>query len=101
MFFTTLINNHNARVNNNRKFSVGIITVSDSYDPYEYKTNYESTLKTINTTLFDKIGGHLRVRYNGSNATPIIDWLEDYPNTSTQVINFGSNLLDFTKILLL
>ena len=96
-FFRRLITNHNARVGTNRQFQVGSITQHNSYDPYEYKTDYKSTFETIKSELFDKLGGHLRVRYNGSNPTPIIDYLADYPNTSSQELNFGDNLLDFTK----
>ncbi len=96
-FFRALINNHNSRVGNDRKFQIGYITQHNSFDNYEYKTDYKSTFETIKSELFDKLGGHLRVRYNGDNPTTIIDYLADYPNTSSQNINFGDNLLDFTK----
>lgn len=97
VYFTTLLNNHNTRVPNNRKVQVGTITQHDQYDPYNYKTEYKSTFDTIKSDLFDILGGHLRVRYDGTNPTPIIDFLEDCSNTSSQVINFGENLLDFTR----
>lgn len=96
-FFSTLIANHNARVPNNRKFQVGTITMHDFLDHFEHKTDYTSTYDCISELFVNNIGGHIRVRYSGSNPTPIIDYLEDYPNTSSQEINFGNNLLEFTK----
>lgn len=96
-FLRTLISVHNTRVPSNRRFQVGTITQHDPYDPYNYKTEYKNTFDTIKSTLFDVLGGHLRVRYSENNTTPILDYLEDCPNTSSQEINFGENLLDFTK----
>lgn len=95
--FRQLISNHNNRVNENRRFDVGIITVHDNLDSYNYKTEYKSTWDTIKELLFDQFGGHIRVRYSSDSTRPIIDYLEDYPNTSPQEINFGDNLLDFTR----
>ena len=96
-FFTNLLTAHNTRVPNNRKVRVGTITKHDSNDPFEYKTEYTSTYDVIKNNLLDTLGGHLRVRYDGSDTTPIIDYLDSYPNRSSQEINFGENLLDFTK----
>lgn len=96
-FLRTLINNHNAKVANNRKINLGAVTVNDMNDSHVYKTNYRNTLSTIQSELFDRLGGHLRIRYVSGDDIPRLDYLATYPNTSSQVINFGKNLLDFTK----
>lgn len=96
-YLETLINIHNEQVKNqgiDKTFKVGAVTVVDSND-YIYKyTNWESTLEVIKTDLLETYGGYLRIRKE--NGIRYLDYLADYPNTNTQVIEFGSNLLDFT-----
>jgi hypothetical protein len=58
-------------------------------------TNYESTLSCIADNLVNKLGGHIRIRK--VNGIRYLDYLGSSANTNTQVINFGKNLLDFTK----
>lgn len=96
-FFTALINIHNNKVSDNRQFIIGTISVTDAKEGFEYKTEYKSTLESLNDNLFSRLIGHVRVRYAENSDIPIIDYLADYPNVSSQDINFGSNLLDFTK----
>lgn len=96
-YLETLVNIHNQQVKNqgiDKTFKVGAVTVQDKND-YVYKyTNWESTLEVIKTDLLNTYGGYLRIRKE--NGVRYIDYLADYPNTNTQVIKFGSNLLDFT-----
>lgn len=96
-YLETLVNIHNQQVKNqgiDKTFRVGAVTVQDNND-YVYKyTNWESTLEVIKTDLLETYGGYLRIRKE--NGVRYIDYLADYPNTNTQVIEFGSNLLDFT-----
>lgn len=95
-YLETLITNHNLQVSDPRlQFEVGIVTVHDDNDSIYKYTNWESTLQVIKTDLIDKYGGHLRVRIEGDKK--YLDYLKDYPKTNTQVIEFGTNLLDFTK----
>lgn len=96
-YLETLVNIHNQQVKNqgiDKTFKVGAVTVQDNND-YVYKyTNWESTLEVIKTDLLNTYSGYLRIRKE--NGVRYIDYLADYPNTNTQVIEFGSNLLDFT-----
>lgn len=78
-----------------KMFAVGAVTVVDSNNSIYKYTNWESTLEVIKTDLLDTYGGHLRIRKQ--NGIRYLDYLADYPNTNTQVIQFGENLLDFTK----
>lgn len=96
-YLENLVNIHNQQVKNqgiDKTFKVGAVTVQDKND-YIYKyTNWESTLEVIKTDLLKTYGGYLRIRKE--NGVRYLDYLADYPNTNTQVIEFGSNLLDFT-----
>lgn len=94
-FLTTLINIHNSKAPENRRFTVGIVTVTDSNDSLYRYTNYEKTIECINKKLINILGGHLRVRK--VDGVRYLDYLADYPNTNQQTIEFGKNLLNFTR----
>lgn len=92
-YFTNLINNHNNQVSEAQKIKVGEITVTD---PNDYITrssiNYASTWDILNEDLINKLGGYLKVRYESDGT--YIDYLSDFNDTSTQIIEFGENLID-------
>ena len=99
-FLSSLISNHNAQVDDYKKFTPGIVTVKDgdvsnTSNEISRYTNYETTAVCINEKLLKLLGGVLRVRKE--NGIRYLDYLEDYPEVSTQEIVFGSNLLDFSK----
>lgn len=103
-FLNSIIDIHNQQVgaNSGKTFTVGWVDVEDgdalddSDAIYRY-TDYETTLECINTKLVEKLGGHIRVRW--SNGIRYLDYLkDDSPHiiSSSQVIQFGKNLLDYT-----
>lgn len=92
-YLEQLISVHNAKVGANRQFVLGAVTVVDENFP-TYYTNYEKTMELLNA-LVETYGGHLRVRK--VDGVRYLDYLEDYPDTCSQVIQFGSNLLDFVR----
>jgi len=94
-FLEILINIHNSKVADDKQFTIGSVTVTDSDDPLYRYTNYEKTIECINEKLVKKLGGHLRIRK--VNGVRYLDYLADYPNTNSQIIEFGKNLLDFTR----
>lgn len=94
-FLETLVSIHNSKVAVNRQFTVGVVTVTDPNDSLYRYTNYEKTIECINEKLVNRLGGHLRVRK--VDGVRYLDYLEDYPNTNSQIIEFGKNLLDFTR----
>lgn len=92
-YMERLIEVHNSKVPANRQFRLGAVTVVDTNYP-TYYTNYEKTIAILNS-LVEAYGGHLRVRK--VNGVRYLDYLKDYPDTCSQVIQFGSNLIDFTR----
>lgn len=94
-FLETLIEIHNSKTSANRQFTVGSVTVSDPNNSLYRYTNYEKTIECINEKLVKRLGGHLRIRK--VNGVRYLDYLADYPNTNSQIIEFGKNLLDFTR----
>ena len=91
--FKNLFNNHNEQVTDGQKLKIGIITVTDPND-YIVRSSidYKSTWDILNEDLINKLGGFLRVRYESDGV--YVDYLEDFEDTSTQVIEFGENLID-------
>ena len=94
-FLVHLVNEHNKQVEAAKKFTVGQVTVNDPNDSLYRYTNWETTLDDVLDKLVDRLGGHIRVRHVGS--TRYLDYIEDYDNTNTQVIEFGENLLDYAE----
>lgn len=92
-FLYMLIANHNSKVGSDKQFAIGAVTVTE--DNTTRYTNYETTLSCISEKLVKRLGGHIRVRK--VDGVRYLDYLADYPNTNTQIIRFGENLLDFTK----
>lgn len=96
-YLETLIEIHNSQVDESRQFEVGIVTVKDSNDSLFRYTNYNNTMKEIKEDLIDNLGGYVRVRnYNGHRYLDYVT-LDDYGDRNTQVIEFGENLLDFSR----
>lgn len=94
-FLTALITEHNRKVDDSKKFTVGAVTVTDANDSLYRYTNNEKTFKCIQEKLVDRLGGHIRTRH--ADGVRYLDYLAEYPNTNTQEVRFGENLLDFTK----
>lgn len=55
---------------------------------------YSKIQKLISTITVEKDGKEI---WEGRPLTEQLDYLKDYPDTSSQLIQFGSNLLDFTR----
>ena len=91
-----LIDNHNSQVDASKRFTVGTVTVTD---PNDYiirsNTNYESISENLYTRLVDTLGGYIFI--DEKNGERVINWYAESPYRSSQPIEFGENLLEFTK----
>jgi len=86
-----ILNQHNSQVNENQRIVIGNCDIAGSVSIAT--KDYLSAWQTLKTNLLDTLGGYLIVRYN-ENENPILDYLADVPDTSTQRIEFGENLID-------
>lgn len=91
-YFTTLIENHNADVDEAKRFIVGNVTVNDPNDSLYRMSNYEDTFDSIQDKLINRLGGYLYIRHE--NNQRFIDYVTDYPHLTNQEIRFGSNIID-------
>ena len=89
--FAWILAAHNTQVNENQKLTLGNCDISGSVGVTT--KDYLSSWQALKTCLLDSFGGYLIVRYD-ENENPIVDYLSDVPDTSTQRIEFGENLID-------
>jgi hypothetical protein len=92
-FFTTLIDNHNAQVPENRQFSVGQVTM-DEKEVYR-KLDYESTFDCLQDMCINAEGGYLFTRK--VDGVQYIDWLKDVPYVGDQPVQYGLNVMDLSQ----
>ena len=93
---TQLIEEHNAQVDEDKRFNIGTITVTDPND-YIVRSNesYASVSDNLYDRLIETLGGYIFITGDQNNRS--INWYADSPYRSSQSIEFGENLLDFTK----
>lgn len=94
-FLNALIAIHNEKAGEGKQFAVGVVTVTDPNDSLYRYTNFESTMEAIKDKMVNRLGGYLRVRKE--NGIRYLDYLEEPINTCSQTIEFGKNLLEFSK----
>ena len=82
---------HNVQVNANQRLAIGNCDLSGSVSIAT--KDYLSAWQILQTSLLDQLGGYLIVRFD-EYENPILDYLADVPDTSTQRIEFGENLID-------
>lgn len=95
------INEHNAQVDEFKRFKIGTVTVTDPND-YIARSNsaYESALSNMSSRLIgESFGGYFHITHgeDGKEETPTLNYLVDFTKVSPQTIEFGSNLKDYTK----
>lgn len=99
--FKKFINEHNAQVDEFKRFKIGTVTV---VDPNNYinrsNSDYNNTMENLNSRLIeDSLGGYFYITHgeNGTDPVPTINYLADFTHISTQTVEFGSNLKNYTK----
>lgn len=94
--FNQLIEAYNSQVDDNKKFTVGTVTVTD---PNNYinrsNSDYDSVSDNLYDKLLDTLGGYIFI--TGTKDKRVINWFSESPYRSNQSIEFGENLLEFTK----
>lgn len=94
--FRQYVNNHNSQVNKEKRFIPRNCTVTDSND-YIIRSNinYPTTKSEMDDKLINILGGHFETGEDENGR--YIDYLANYDRKSSQIIEFGKNLLDITQ----
>ena len=93
-FVAYVIGLHNAQVDENKRFTVGSVTVSG--DITHDATEYLTTKETLEKVLLEPYNGYFVTRYE--YGVRYIDYLADINLLSPQKIQFGKNLMDLKRI---
>lgn len=94
--FTDVIGQYNAQVEAFKQFVVGTITVTDPNDYIRFESSTAEQIADTADKLQERCGGYILFDTN-TDGQRVIHWLADLPYRSSQVIEFGENLLDFTR----
>lgn len=99
--FRKFVEEHNAQVDEFKRFKVGTVSVVDQNN-YVARSNtaYESALANLNGRLLEsELGGYLYITHgeDGTDQIPTLHYLADFSKIAAQTIEFGANLKDYTK----
>lgn len=94
--FAAVVETYNAQVEPFKQFRVGAVTVTDPNDYIRLESqNATSVLDTVNK-LLSRCGGYI-VFSTAADGARVVNWYESVGTRSNQVIEFGENLLDFSR----
>lgn len=100
-FLRKLVEEHNAQVDEFKRFKVGVVTVGDSETIIARNSDqYATTFESLNTHLLnDTLGGYLHITHgeDGTEDIPTLNLLSAFTKVASQKIEFGSNLKNYTK----
>lgn len=93
-YFNFLISRHNEQVPENKRFVIGLCTVTDANNYISRSdSEYSTTLDLINEGLLNTVGGYLWLDSDDSGNRRI-NYLSNFSTVGTQPIEFGLNLID-------
>ncbi len=96
-YLNMLIDTHNAHADAEKRFSLGVVTVTDPNDTITRSNiEYVTVWDELTDKLIKNLGGYIQARHEGE--TVYIDYLSDFTLLSPQEITFGKNLLDLKRI---
>lgn len=91
--FEQFISVHNKSVEDQKKFKVGNVTVTDNNNYVSYSSSdFTMTMDAIKNKLINTHGGYLQVRYESDGK--YLDYLSDFKTKSMQTVEFGKNITD-------
>ena len=94
--FTDLITQHNAQVDASKQFVVGTITATDPNNYVRLESSTAEQTADVIDKLIDRVGGYIVFTTNSSGKR-VINWYDELNYRSNQTIEFGTNLLDFSR----
>lgn len=94
--FADLITLYNAQVDEFKRFEVGTVTVTDPNNYIRLESESAELFSDVIDKLVERCGGYIVFTTN-TEGRRVINWYESLTYRSSQVIEFGDNLLDFAR----
>lgn len=92
--FTQILTDYNSQVEENRKFIIGNISITNSTEKIDYwNLEFMKSIEALDD-LIERCGGHFIFRHEDEGI--YIDWTDNYDSIN-QDVSFGINLLDLTQ----
>lgn len=96
VIFADVIGKYNARVETFKQFQVGAVTAEDPNDYLRLESESAEYVSEVIDKLIERVGGYIVFTTN-SNGQRVINWYGELTEESDQAIEFGENLLDFSR----
>lgn len=94
--FAEVIALYNAQVEGEKQFIVGTVDVTDPNNYIRFESEEAESFADTVDKLVERVGGYIVFTTN-ADGDRVINWYEELTYRSYQVIEFGSNLLDFKR----
>ena len=94
--FADVIGLYNAQVEEAKQFQVGTVTVTDANDYVRLESENAGQIADVIDKLVERCGGYIVFTTNAEGRR-VINWYESLGYQSSQVIEFGENLLDYAR----
>lgn len=94
--FRDLITLYNAQVDTFKQFAVGTVDVTDPNNYIRLESESAQLFSEAIDKLVERVGGYIVFTTNAEGQR-VVNWYETLGYQSQQVIEFGENLLDFTR----
>ncbi len=95
-FFSLLLSNHNAQVEDYKKIYPGTISVTTSSGNVTKGLNYETTWECIKSKLLDSVGGEIQL-YVGTDGLLYLDYVPELGSIGTATIALGKNMQSISR----
>lgn len=95
--FALLVQEYNAQVEPAKQFRVGTVTVTDANDYIRLESSEAETVAATINKLLERCGGYIIFTTSPDGDARLVNWYASLEYASNQVIEFGSNLLSFTR----
>jgi hypothetical protein len=94
--FTDVVEIYNLQVEEAKQFLVGTITVTDPNEYIRLEASEPEQVADTLDALVERCGGYITFTTN-NDGRRVVNWLADLNYRSSQVIEFGKNLTDFSR----
>lgn len=94
--FADIVQRYNAQVEEPKQFQIGEVTVTDANNYIRLESESAEQVADTIDKLVERCGGYIVFTTN-TDGQRVVNWYETLGFQSGQVIEFGENLLDFSR----